>query len=66
MAAAAAAVLMAAVGLVVLTPEVSASNRRLAAARAEAENERDQAKEVTEFLVSSFRKPDLCKRGVTY
>jgi tetratricopeptide (TPR) repeat protein/tRNA A-37 threonylcarbamoyl transferase component Bud32 len=30
----------------------------LAAARGEAEKERDQAKEVTEFLVSSFRKPD--------
>ena len=60
---AAAAVLMAAAGLAVLTAEVSASNLRLAAARAEAERERDQAKEVTEFLVSSFRKPDPAQDG---
>ena len=38
--------------------ELGESNRNLAQARAEAEKERDQAKEVTKFLVSSFRKPD--------
>src|SRR5262249_6352976 len=38
--------------------ELERSNRDLALARAEAEAERDQAREVTEFLVSSFRRPD--------
>src|SRR5262249_60502077 len=39
------------------------SNRELARVRAEAESERDQAREVTEFLVSSFRRPDPDQDG---
>ncbi len=43
--------------------ELAESNQNLKQARAEAEKERDQAKEVTEFLVSSFRKPDPAAEG---
>jgi serine/threonine protein kinase/lipopolysaccharide biosynthesis regulator YciM len=43
--------------------ELAESNEKLKQARAEAEKERDQAKEVTEFLVSSFRKPDPAQDG---
>jgi serine/threonine protein kinase len=43
--------------------ELDESNRNLKLARGEAEKERDQAKEVTEFLVSSFRKPDPDRDG---
>jgi serine/threonine-protein kinase len=43
--------------------ELAESNQSLKQARAEAEKERDQAKEVTEFLVSSFRKPDPAQDG---
>ena len=43
--------------------ELGESNADLKQARAEAEKERDQAKEVTEFLVSSFRKPDPALDG---
>jgi eukaryotic-like serine/threonine-protein kinase len=39
------------------------SNRNLAQARAEALAQRDQALEVTGFLVSSFRKPDPAQNG---
>ncbi len=39
------------------------SNQNLKQARAEAEKERDQAMEVTAFLVSSFRKPDPAQDG---
>jgi serine/threonine protein kinase len=45
--------------------ELGESNTNLKQARAEAEKERDQAKEVTEFLVSSFRKPDPAQEGRT-
>ncbi len=38
--------------------ELGMTNIELVAARADAEKQRDQAKQVTEFLVSSFRKPD--------
>ena len=38
--------------------ELERRNQDLAKARGEAEQERDQAKEVTAFLVSTFRKPD--------
>jgi serine/threonine protein kinase len=43
--------------------ELAESNANLKQARAEVEKERDQAKEVTEFLVSSFRKPDPAQDG---
>ena len=43
--------------------QLEASNEKLLGARAEAEAEGDQAKEVTEFLVSSFRKPDPADEG---
>jgi serine/threonine protein kinase/lipopolysaccharide biosynthesis regulator YciM len=43
--------------------ELAESNANLKQARAEAEKERDQAQEVTEFLVSSFRKPDPAQDG---
>src|SRR5205823_1783023 len=43
--------------------KLAKSNRNLKQAQAEAEKERDQAKEVTEFLVSSFRKPDPTEDG---
>jgi serine/threonine protein kinase len=38
--------------------ELNTRNEALAHARGEAERERDQAREVTTFLVSAFRKPD--------
>jgi serine/threonine protein kinase/tetratricopeptide (TPR) repeat protein len=38
--------------------ELERRNQDLAKARGDAEQERDQAKEVTAFLVSTFRKPD--------
>jgi eukaryotic-like serine/threonine-protein kinase len=57
--------LIALVALGVFAVVLTGMNRRLArtnadlvAARAAAEKQRDQAKEVTRFLVSSFRKPD--------
>ena len=43
--------------------ELGESNTNLKQARADAERERDQAQEVTEFLVSSFRKPDPVQDG---
>ena len=43
--------------------ELETSNTNLKQARSEAEKERDQAKDVTEFLVSSFRKPDPAQDG---
>ncbi len=43
--------------------QLEQSNSDLALSRAEAERERDQAKEVTDFLVSSFRKPDPAQDG---
>jgi serine/threonine protein kinase len=43
--------------------ELEQSNRALALARAEAVEQRDGAREVTEFLVSSFRKPDPVEDG---
>jgi tetratricopeptide (TPR) repeat protein len=45
--------------------ELEKSNQALVLARGDAEKERDQAKEVTEFLVSSFRKPDPAQDGKT-
>ncbi|HZW32297.1 MAG TPA: tetratricopeptide repeat protein [Isosphaeraceae bacterium] len=43
--------------------ELEESNANLKQARAEAERERDQAKEVTELLVTSFRRPDPARDG---
>jgi serine/threonine protein kinase len=43
--------------------ELEASTEDLKRARATAEAERDRAKEVTDFLVSSFRKPDPAQDG---
>ena len=43
--------------------ELEKTNSDLTRARDEAQKERDQAKEVTEFLVSSFRKPDPANEG---
>ena len=61
---------MAAVGLAALSAQISASNRRLAAIdadlvrrRRDAEAQRDQTRDVTEFLVSSFRKPNPEQEG---
>jgi serine/threonine protein kinase/Tfp pilus assembly protein PilF len=45
--------------------QLAQSNRALAAARTEAEQQRDQAQEVTAFLISSFRKPDPAQDGRT-
>jgi serine/threonine-protein kinase len=43
--------------------ELEQANKRLDEARSEAVRERDQAREVTDFLVSSFRKPDPAQDG---
>jgi serine/threonine protein kinase/tetratricopeptide (TPR) repeat protein len=45
--------------------EIIHRNQDLEQARAESERERDQAREVTEFLVSSFRKADPAQDGRT-
>jgi serine/threonine protein kinase/tetratricopeptide (TPR) repeat protein len=45
--------------------ELEKTNKRLLDARTEAEQERDKAQEATEFLVSSFRKPDPAQDGRT-
>jgi tetratricopeptide (TPR) repeat protein len=43
--------------------ELEKTNKRLLDARTEAEQQRDQAREVTDFLVTSFRKPDPAEDG---
>jgi serine/threonine protein kinase/lipopolysaccharide biosynthesis regulator YciM len=56
----------AAVGLValgILTTVISNSNRNLAVARGEAVKQRDQAKAVTQFLVTSLRRADPAEDG---
>ena len=59
----AAAAVVGIIALAALVTVVSTANRNLLQARAEAERERDQAAEVTNFLVSSFRRADPVEDG---
>ncbi len=51
------------VALAALVLVVTSANRTIRQKSTEAERERDQARDVTEFLVSSFRKPDPAQDG---
>ena len=59
----AAAAVVGIIALAAVVTVVSTANRNLLQARALAERERDQAAEVTNFLVSSFRKADPAQDG---